>query len=335
MDDTFHTQHIEPVKTIRLREDERSRLRANILEHAEKNPLLGELGTQRILSPFTFWSWEGTLIGTRVSYTLALALITLLAGGGTVSASERALPGDLLYAIKVHVSEPLQGAFNFTAGEQAAWESEKAERRLEEAETLATLGQLTPNTREELEKRVAENLHAFARFTHVLVDTTPAENNDAAYAHVKLTATINAHSKILERVQDHTKQEQKVEVKRLELDVRQKADGIHSTSRVQLSTEPFDEKEKKVSTLIEKTRKSFEVENKTPQPKLSEEILVDTHSTLLNAEQALIEAHIIRTEGDPENAYSSLLNSERAAEEAAISLEQVAKRGKKLTGRED
>jgi hypothetical protein len=94
----------------------------------------------------------------RFAYALAVLVILVGAGGGAAYASEDALPGDVLYPVKVAVTEPVIGAFASTPEAKLAWNAKVAETRLDEATALAAKGTLTATTSEEL----AANFNAHA-----------------------------------------------------------------------------------------------------------------------------------------------------------------------------
>lgn len=79
----------------------------------------------------------------------------LVLGGiiGTSVLAETSLPGDVLYPIKVHVNESVQGAFHIGAEENAKWEIEKIERRANEKAKLEAEAKLTAETNAEIESR--------------------------------------------------------------------------------------------------------------------------------------------------------------------------------------
>jgi hypothetical protein len=81
----------------------------------------------------------------RFSVPIA-ALLLIGLTSGTAFAAQSALPGDPLYAIKVNVTEPVQGALATTPKAKAEWHVQVAETRLEEGEALAASGKLTATT---------------------------------------------------------------------------------------------------------------------------------------------------------------------------------------------
>lgn len=92
---------------------------------------------------------------------LALLLL-LLVGGGTGVVAEKALPGDVLYPVKIHVNENIQSALAVTAQGNAEVALKQATRRLEEVEKLkAILGTTTPQQNALLQAAVFGELGSF------------------------------------------------------------------------------------------------------------------------------------------------------------------------------
>jgi hypothetical protein len=80
----------------------------------------------------------------------------VLIGGGTSFAAQGTLPGDLLYPVKVSVTEKVLGAVQLTPDAQAEYAAELATRRLDEAAKLAERGSIPDELEEEIVERFAE-----------------------------------------------------------------------------------------------------------------------------------------------------------------------------------
>src|SRR5581483_8271791 len=129
----------------RLSRDEKQRMRMHVYDavessHFEPAPQVAQV--RRVRSVYVFFS-------PRLASALAAVLIIVL-GSGTAYASEGALPGDALYAVKVHGTEPALGALAVSDEAKAQWHATVAQTRLEEAETLASQGKLDATTSQEL-----------------------------------------------------------------------------------------------------------------------------------------------------------------------------------------
>lgn len=88
---------------------------------------------------------------------LALSLAIVVSGAGVSYAAELSVPGDILYPIKVSVNEEVRAAFATTPEKRASFAAERAEKRLDEAATLAVSGKLDDTKREDLEARFAKH----------------------------------------------------------------------------------------------------------------------------------------------------------------------------------
>lgn len=131
-----------------LSEDERARMRALLAEYAAWKPV------RSAPIPPAAGFFERT---RRPFAALAGAFATLLLVTGGVSyAAEGALPGDLLYGVKVGVTESLMTALTPAGDAQADWQIEIAERRLHEAAELAHAGRLSTSTEAALAARAAD-----------------------------------------------------------------------------------------------------------------------------------------------------------------------------------
>ncbi len=71
-----------------------------------------------------------------VSTVTASFCIVFMSGGVLTYAAESALPGDVLYSVKVSLNEPVIELFQRTPQEKALWVARRFERRLSEARTL-------------------------------------------------------------------------------------------------------------------------------------------------------------------------------------------------------
>ena len=105
---------------IRLTSLEKSAMRARIFETR---------------SPYVFMSYH-------MRMALAGLVLFVFAGTGTVSAAQGALPGDLLYPVKVSVNEKVEVALAPTPAAKAEVQVRLAERRVDEARELSVRGRL-------------------------------------------------------------------------------------------------------------------------------------------------------------------------------------------------
>ena len=133
-------------------------------------------------------------------YAIPITAFVLVFGltAGTAFAAEGTLPGDLLYPVKVHVTEEVQTALAITPKAKADWQVERAGKRLEEASTLAVQGKLTDANRTEIETNLADHVAATEKSAAVLAASDNLVAADEVGSH--LHAVLKAHGEILATV---------------------------------------------------------------------------------------------------------------------------------------
>lgn len=127
---------------------------------------------------------------------LASVLIVTFAGGGVSYASENALPGELLYPLKVHVNEAFLARFAVSSEEKARFDVFQAERRLQEAEHLAGISNLGQKEQELIDRYFDEHITDL----HAQIESLLASGNTEAAGKIALDleATLQAHVHVME-----------------------------------------------------------------------------------------------------------------------------------------
>ena len=184
---------IQAATKVTMDKESREKMRAMLSQYAQMRPIRSEEGAD---AEFTITRLSIFL--TRHSMPAFALVLVLLVGGGTAAAAQGALPGDLLYPVKVHVNEELQATLAITAKAKAAWAVDRAERRLEEAATLAVAGKLNDVTRAELDTNFSTHLKT-AREDGAQLER---DNDIASAAEVEthIGATLRAHEEVLSSV---------------------------------------------------------------------------------------------------------------------------------------
>jgi hypothetical protein len=144
--------------------------------------------------------YPALLFAKRFMPVFSILLAASLAVGGISSAAEGALPGDALYPVKVGVNEEVRSYLTVSPQAKAAWESRRVERRLEEAESLASKDRLDAAARADIETRVAIHTARINENVDDLEDSDDFENAAEASSH--LEGALAAHRKILSRISD-------------------------------------------------------------------------------------------------------------------------------------
>jgi hypothetical protein len=138
----------------------------------------------------------------RFAPTLAIILVLMLVGGTSVYA-EKAVPGDLLYGIKVGVNESAAGLFAVSKEEKTEWQERLVERRLDEAYRLSFQDNLNEATRVELEKRIKNEIDSFTANVNELA-LRNGESIHSSDLNIRLQAALKAYQNVLEKLSGDT-----------------------------------------------------------------------------------------------------------------------------------
>jgi len=184
-DDQELGAEIKAAMSFRMDDESRDRIRERLVSYAKMKPVRAEQ-TQFVRRS---WTWI-------VFHPVPVAsLILLVAMGGTAGAAESALPGDLLYPIKVSVNEEVRVALATTPEKKAAVAIARAETRLAELETLEERGDIDTETRDEAEERLDVQIRAAEEQTLELED----ENGGRMERETRFIAVLRAHENRLIR----------------------------------------------------------------------------------------------------------------------------------------
>ena len=130
-------------KKIRLRAEEKAAMRAHL-----RSAMQSYGGQAARPSPYVFvflFSYPSRMV-------FAGFVLFVCVGVGTASAAAgSALPGDLLYSVKISLNERVEVALAGDTAAEAAVEARLAQRRVSEAQTLETQGRLDATTTAEIE----------------------------------------------------------------------------------------------------------------------------------------------------------------------------------------
>lgn len=121
------------------------------LSKEEKVVLFEKILKRPSLVPVLSTWFSGQFVFVRRHVALVLILTVILGGSGVTFASEGALPGSVLYPLKVGVSEPIRGLIKTLPEEKIEWQAEKAVRRIEEAEILMAEDKLDTEKKAKIE----------------------------------------------------------------------------------------------------------------------------------------------------------------------------------------
>ena len=216
MDNRFE-QFIKKARKIGLAKEERSCIKDNLVLFMDQNPV--RYGVEQ-RQPNHTGSIKNNLKFLTFNFkTMPIFIvIAMLVGGGVSFAAEKALPGDVLYPVKVHVNEEVRGLASLSPEAKANWEAMLAARRLEEAEELAVKSNLSSDVRAGLESNFQEHADkAQAKIASLKGEDAKVAADIAS----NLAVSLRAHDHILLNIGDSKKGEVRMELNSLSAKVQQ------------------------------------------------------------------------------------------------------------------
>ncbi len=126
-----------------------------------------------------------------------IAVLVATSTFGVSYAANDALPGDLLYGVKVNINEEVKTAFMSSGRSRIEWERKRAEMRLSEATKLASEGRLDAEKKEEVSKLFAEHTHAVVEQVLATEKTDPVL---AAEMSSEFEDSLDTHEVVLARL---------------------------------------------------------------------------------------------------------------------------------------
>jgi len=147
---------IDDVKDIKMSSHEKNDLLNHLDLYVKKNPIK-VVSSERSLFQFVFVQ---TRVHKYAYYSIAFILIFTLIGGNVMYAAEKALPGDVLYPVKIHVNEKVKSAVALTPKAKAKIEEKRVIKRLDEVQTLVKTGKFDNQKLDQIEKEVEKSVKA-------------------------------------------------------------------------------------------------------------------------------------------------------------------------------
>lgn len=252
---------------------------------------------------------------------MLVIILLLLIGGGVSVTAENAVPGDMLYPVKVKVNEEVRAQLSVSAEAKADWEVKRAERRFEEVEKLATDGRLTAEITAEIEERFNAHVAAFdASATEV---STEGNIAGAAEARSGLETALRVHEEILSHI-TVTNSQASAAMGAFITNVRAKL-SAQAQARAKAEASVFASGGAEVQTAAEGKRKAAEnkiaeVEKYIAREKasVSAEVSAEAEARLALAKQAIVRGGGKIDAGSYGEAFVSFQEAMRLAQEAKL-----------------
>lgn len=195
-------QFVSLAKGLKLKDQEKAEFSRALRELMANEPLTKPSAAVRksLLARHNRWSNQlaNYLIFLKKPMPILLILAILL-GGGATFAAEKTLPGDALYPVKIVINENVRSWLAFSDQAEAALQAKLAERRLEEAEKLATKSRFDSKVAVDLENNFEE--HA-GKINDRVAHFAEKDRAQAAEVNADFDAALKAHEKILSAIVD-------------------------------------------------------------------------------------------------------------------------------------
>ncbi|MEQ1499763.1 MAG: DUF5667 domain-containing protein [Parcubacteria group bacterium] len=187
---------IKDIKQIGLTLDEKERILANLNVHINEKSLI--VNKEKIVSPWT------NFLFSRASYAIVAVLVLGISSVNIFSGAANSLPGDKLYSLKVDFIEPLQYTLAVGDVSRAQLQSENLNQRLLEVEKLESEGRLTNESQVIVGDLIKKHTDSFNTIVSKETNTNAIVVEDTK---VDFEAKINAHTRILEILENNSKSE--------------------------------------------------------------------------------------------------------------------------------
>jgi hypothetical protein len=317
---------IEEIRKITMTSDEKKR----VFEYVLNSNISSQ--EQPIRSPWFIYSFISRIQKNHLAYYVIVPLIIILTSGGVALASEDSLPSSILYPIKVSVVEPILGTLTFSPKARAKYEIYLATERLIEAETLASQGKLDKITEKKLNNLLYNHTIALNKAIDKASQTESADQVNEIVT--SFQAGMNAHARVLDIInkeERNTSDNQDLNVQisntaRINAEsiknlVKNKENKNKNKEEDGNNSSEYKRKKDSVKLLIDSTTANLNNTNiENNKSDVKQTIINDTHKTLNEAKQLLDEANKKEKEGDGNDAYKTLLDSESSIKEADIFL---------------
>jgi hypothetical protein len=311
---------LKVLKHVRMSEHKKAQLRREIAHYAREHPVQIPLSLKIYDTFFTRFSTR--YFAFHPSF--ALASLVLCISVGTSYAAQSALPGEALYAFKTNVNERLEGSLAISSVAKAAWSTQQAERRLQEAEILATEGRLTPVATASLERGFDIAMQNFDSSITLLATNDRHEEN-VADAQSSFEASLNAHSVVLNELAiSSTSIDTNVQTLITRVKKRAK-DANEARQKMELSlVEKTDEKAKSSALQQKRNAEKSLVAMRTlasSTDRLDATALASVEAVAAQAQQAITEGEEEIRKGNWGKAFGTFQSAVRNAQETKTNVD--------------
>lgn len=162
------------------------------------------------------------------SRAVPVALAVVVAAGGVTFAAGDALPGELLYGVKVNVIEKVQSAAAVGSEAEVKLQANFAAKRLKEAEKLAVKGNFTSENKATIEAKFKEHTESIS--SNLVEIEGGAKAEVAVEVSAEVESSLTAHGDILEKLSANTDPTTKSDIAVLVGEIRQAAKNVAASN---------------------------------------------------------------------------------------------------------
>ena len=314
------TQLVRALARIQLTESEKAFMRSNLLTYMKLKPA-HSADPQPALASFSIFS-----IKPLFSRAVPVALVAVLVATSVTFAAGDALPGEVLYGIKVNVIEKVRTAVAVSSEAEVKVQAELAAKRLREAEQLTVRGELNTETKTQIEEKFKEHTEKVASNLEAIEEASGAEAVEKVSAEVG--GSLQAHSDILEKLSESQDPVTKSDLAILVGEVRQfvkKVGAPGEKVEIQITNETnpdearrvVDAKEVAARTALNETRNFFEAKKDVFTANTQGEIVAKlelAEKTMTAGSERVSEKKLV-------DAYRYFKDAQNMAHEAAVMME--------------
>ncbi len=196
MPDNLIEQLKRAKEQVTLAEDRKAAIRARIVETIDSRVR----ATDALRRPVHAQQARSFGFLARMRVITAVVAVVLVGGAGVSFAAQDALPGDVLYPVKIGVNENVQEALAFSIQAKAQVAISHAENRLDEVSSLSAQGRLDAET----ETRLRANFEERSQVAEAAIEKLHERDDlqGAASAAVRFEGVLRVHHAVLASLEE-------------------------------------------------------------------------------------------------------------------------------------
>lgn len=146
------------------------------LSNEEKTKIMQRVLSRSLFAPVPSTWIARQMILVKRHMVVFSALFLIVATSGMAFASEKSLPGNILYPVKINVTEPARDLIKLAPEAKIEWKADKAVRRLEEAELLFVQNKLDDEKRQKIEVLFDKQVENFKKSSEKEIERIDRED---------------------------------------------------------------------------------------------------------------------------------------------------------------